>query len=229
MKYWRLFNSIEKEVGFVPQITEPVFKGNYNDPKQLWNLYFRKTDEINTIIPHGRLHKKAKVTDLMSVAFLSGDLFISKKLYDILSEFKVSGVELKKSATILSTGSSLETYIIHPFISDYRFIDVEKTEFYFTNDMGNQYLEKRIYNSIDEYLEACYAKINSNYKSPFYDKRPIKITQINFVENSELDLISVFGINYGGVGYFVSERLKQKILDEKCSGIIFKDINERYP
>ncbi len=67
MKYWRLYNSAEKEVGFVPQIIEPVFEGYYTDNNQLWNNYLKQIDN-STIIPKGHLHKRARLTDLTHIA-----------------------------------------------------------------------------------------------------------------------------------------------------------------
>ena len=83
MKYWRLYNSAEKEVGFVPQIIEPVFEGYYSDKNQLWNI-FLKPIENTTVIPKGHLQKRAKLTDLMSVGFAAGNLFVSDKLRIII-------------------------------------------------------------------------------------------------------------------------------------------------
>ncbi|RZL39911.1 MAG: hypothetical protein EOP00_27335, partial [Pedobacter sp.] len=107
MKYWRLYNSAEKEVGFVPQINEPVFDGLYDDENQLWNCYKKPIDRY-TIIPHAHLYKRAKLTDMMSVGFASGNLFISDKFRQILQAFSTQGVEFVDTQIITKKGERIK-------------------------------------------------------------------------------------------------------------------------
>ena len=119
MKYWRLYTSAEKEVGFVPQIVEPVFDGLYTDNNQLWNIYLRKIDD-NTVIPKGHLQKKAKLTDLMSVGFASRNLFVSDKLREIIEAYPNEGIQFAETE-IITKKETVKANILHPFDTDRSF------------------------------------------------------------------------------------------------------------
>lgn len=228
MKYWRLYNSAEKEVGFVPQIVEAVFEGYYTDSSQLWNIYRNKMDK-NTIIPKGHLHKKAKLTDLMSVSFCSGELFLSDKLRIIMEGFKAVGIQFAATEIIIKTGERLKSNIIHPFESEYSFIDAKNSTFHYTNSMGDGLLREIKIVSGNEYLLAQIKNRVIVAKIETMNYEPLIISKIEFDNNCGIDLFSVFGVMNGGIGIYVSERLKDKILEEKCTGVIFREINERYP
>lgn len=230
MKYYRLYNSAEvKDVGHAPQITEGLFEEKYDHPKALNRLLFNQQINPDTIIPQGKMHNKAKLTDLMSVSFLSNQFFVSDKLKNIFQEFNIEGVQFAKSSIYSKSGTRMNFNIIHPYFSNIACLDVRRSEFYFTNIMVNKYISQIQFTSIDEYLRAYKKNQADAPRVGFPNFQPLVIKTISFIPDCSLDLFSVFGINYGGVGYFVSERLKQKVLEEKCTGVIFKDINECYP
>lgn len=223
-----MYNSAEKEVGFVPQIVEPVFEGYYTDSNQLWNIHFQRI-EANTIIPKGHLHKKAKLTDIMSVSFLNGQLFFSDKMLSILEASHYKCIQFVKTEIITKTGERIKSNILHPFEADYNFIDTLDSEFWYTNSMLDKLLEQVRFNTGNDYLNA---KINNRKeiaKNETMDYKPLIIRKINFNDDMEIDLFSVSGVLFGGIGFYVSQRLKDKILEEKCTGFIFREINEAYP
>jgi hypothetical protein len=229
MKYWRLYNSAEKEVGFVPQIVDPIFDGYYTDENQLWNQLFKKIGKT-TIIPKGQLQKKAKLTDLMSVGFSSGDLFLSEKLRQILEAHNVEGVQFADTEIITKKGDNIQSNIMHPYETDYEFLDVLNSEFRYINAMGDQTYGTIHFKNVSEYFEA---KIKNKMEmvkvEDLNEKRYIVINSVNILKDSPYDLVALFGIRYGAVGYYVSQRLKDKILNEKCTGVIFREVNEVYP
>ncbi|RZL39910.1 MAG: hypothetical protein EOP00_27330 [Pedobacter sp.] len=228
IKYWRLYSSAEKEVGFVPQIIGPVFKGLYNDKNQLWNTYLKPIDPT-TIIPKAHLQKKAKITDLMSVGFASGNLFVSEKLKQIIKPFNTDGIQFAETEIITKTGEYIKVNLMHPYETDYKFIDASNTEFCYTNSMGDMLLSRVYFNSGQEYYKAQIDNRTKISQIETMDYEPLIINKIAFKEEINIDILSVFGIKYGGVGFFVSQTLKDKILEEKCTGVIFRELNERYP
>ena len=229
MKYWRLYNSAEKEVGFVPQIVEPVFEGYYTDNNQLWNTYSKKIDE-NTIIPKGHLQKKAKVTDLMSVGFASGNLFLSDKLHNIFGNYCSEGVQFADTGIFTKNGDMIKANIIHPFFTDHSFLDIPQCEFQLSNAMGNDVYDIVKFNSFAEFRTERQKLINEskNFEDINLHKW-LSILKLTFKESTDFGLCSVFDVTYGSIGFYVSQSLKDEILNEKCTGMIFREINERYP
>lgn len=229
MKYWRLYNSAEKEVGSVPQITEPVFEGYYTDDNQLWNNIFKKINNT-TVIPKGHLDKRARLTDLMSVSFLSGQLFVSDKLRNIIEGFSTAGIQFANTEIITKTGEHLKSNIIHPYIINYSFIDMKNTEFQISNIMGDTFFEKKKFKTYEDYLEERKTLIeDSKHLKDVAKQKWISISDLVFQEDICADICSVFYVQYAALGFYVSQPLKDKILDEKCTGVIFREINERYP
>jgi len=229
MKYWRLYNSAEKEVGFVPQIVEPVFEGYYTDDNQLLNK-FSKQIENNTIIPKGHLHKRAKLTDLMSVGFGSGDFFLSDKLRIIIELFPFMGVQFVSTQIITNIGEFVKSNIMHSFSTDRSFIDMANTEFEIST-VGGELLNDRLkFSSMKDFMEIREAHIaeSKKYKDIKFHKW-ITISKLSFKEDVDFGLCSIFDIKYGGLGFFVSQQLKDEILINKCTGVIFREINESYP
>ena len=229
MKYWRLYNSAEKEVGFMPQIIEPEFEGLYTDANQLCNNYSKKIDST-TIIPKGHLHKRAKLTDLMTASFLSGDLFASSKLQTILNKYSIEGVQFAESEVITKTGEQIKTWILHPYFTNYSFLDLNHCIFQISNAMGDEVFEQLKFESLRDYREKKETLINESkkYEDISFHKF-ISISKLQFKENTEFDVCSIFDVLYGGVGFYVSQRIADEMLNTKCTGVIFRELNERYP
>ncbi len=229
MKFWRLYNSAEKEVGFVPQIVEPVFDGYYTDKNQLWNMYLNPID-TSTIIPKGQLHKRAKLTDLMSVSFGAGDLYLSNKLRAIIESFPTIGVQFADTEIITKTGQYLKANIIHPYNTNHSFLEVPQCEFRVSNIMGDIIYEVLKFKTITDFIDKKNALIKSNKMYQDINlQKSISISKAVIKENVNYGIFSIFDITYGGFGFFVSQQLKDEILNSKCTGIIFREVNERYP
>jgi len=229
MKYWRLYNSAEKEVGFVPQIVQPVFEGYYTDENQLWNTYLKKIDE-STIIPKGHLYKSAKLTDLMSVSFANAQLFLTYKLREIIEQFQTVGVQFADTEIITKKGEIVKVNIMHPFFTDHFFVDIPQCEFRISNILGDIIYEVLRFDSFKDFRERRNALISENkmYEDTSFQKS-ISIAKLVFKENVDFGICAVFDVTYGAVGFYVSQLLKDEILNEKCTGVIFREVNERYP
>ena len=65
--------------------------------------------------------------------------------------------------------------------------------------------------------------LNDNFDGKF-----LIISKLIFDATNVVDFFVVKYIT-GGVGFFVSERLKKEIETEHCTGIVFTEPNERYP
>ncbi|MBK8710276.1 MAG: hypothetical protein IPL97_00075 [Niastella sp.] len=230
MKFWRLYNSAEKEVGFVPQIIQPIFQGQYSDQNQLWNVYTGKIDD-STIIPKGHLHKRANFTDLMSDGFLNNQRFVSNKLRSIIEKYPAEGIQFVHSEIFTKKAENIPVSIIHPFQTNRLFIDMKRSEFQIATVFGEIIEEKIKLSTINEFLEIRENHIN---ESKMYEDislhKWISISKLVFNEKVDFEICSVFDVMHGGgVGYYVSQNLKDDILNAECTGVIFREINERYP
>ncbi len=230
MKFWRLYNSAEKEVGFVPQIVQPVFDGQYTDKNQLWNIHVKQIDNA-IIIPKGYLHKRAKLTDLMSDSFLNNQRFVSEKLRKIIERYPCKGIQFADTEVITPKVGKIKANILHPFATDRSYIDMSQTEFQISTVKGEIINERLKLNSMKDFLEIREAHIIESKK---YDDinlhKWISISKLFFKKNVDFGICSVFDVLYGGgVGFYVSQKLKDEILNEECTGIIFCEIDEQYP
>jgi hypothetical protein len=72
--------------------------GNIDNPKLLNNIYFQKVD-FDPIVPIPVLHKKAKITDLISCvnATCGGQLIMSEKLKKIIEKNREKGLQFFKT------------------------------------------------------------------------------------------------------------------------------------
>lgn len=229
MKYWRLYSSAEKEVGYAPQITDPLFDGQYNDPDQLWNLH-SKPFSPKTKIPQGKMHKKAKLTDLMSASFLSSQLFVSDKLRKILESSILKGVEFATTNLITNTGVSVKSNIMHPFATDHPYVDMANSEFQISNIMGDLIQQTLKFDSFRHFENKQKEIMTANNLQQDVDLQThIYISKLVFKENLDFGICSVFDVHHAGIGFYISEELKGEILAKSCTGVICRDVNERYP
>jgi hypothetical protein len=129
MKYYRLHNSAGPDVGFVPQVVQGIYPGKYDSPNAL-GMPGRKRSGSNTEIPGGIMHKRAKLTDLMSVAFLSGEFFVSPRLAHIILGSKCEGVQFVGTRLVLKNGNTIMYNILHPYLDKYSCLDTDRSEFF---------------------------------------------------------------------------------------------------
>lgn len=230
MKYSRLFHSAGPEVGFVPQVYKATVNFDIYHPNSAYHLNFAKADE-STLWPIPQLSKKAKKTDLLSVSFmsLSGKLLISSKLHNIISKSKTTGIQFVKTELIIKVGKIEEYWILNPFQSDLSFIDCANSHFGFMDSLGRNILEEIQFSSAKDFIEAYKDSQISAIKNPYPNHRPLVINKIAIHENLGIDFFSVMPLIYGGIGFFVSEKLRDEIESVGCTGVVFKDPNQHYP
>ncbi len=228
MKFYRLHNSAGPEVGFVPQVVNGIYPGKYDSPNAL-GMPGRKRADSNTEIPGGIIHKRAKLTDVMSVAFLSGELFVSPRLADIILESKCEGVQFVGTELVLKNGDKVMYTILHPYLDKYSCLDTDKSEFFLFDSGVRTALQRVYFENTAAYISASIENQNLAPLIGYQQFKPLVINHIGLREDCEIDFFSLFGLRHGGVGYFVSERLKHIINNRKCTGLIFTEMNEVYP
>jgi len=228
--FFRLFNSAdEREVGFVPQVYKAKVDFDINGPDSSIHLNLSPS-ESNTKWPVPILAKRAKKTDLISVSFagLSNCLLVSKKLYLIFNQFRQQGVQFIETPLFFSDGSSDTYWIVNPYLTSFSVLNVRDCEFIFTDRFGKVELRKVQYEKTED-LERAFKENRADATRMDTDFSPLWIDSISFVNEISIDFVFVPAMRYGYLGYFVSKQLKDEIVNQKCTGLVFTDPNENYP
>jgi hypothetical protein len=229
MKYFRINNASDgKAIGFYPQVSNGIYPTTRDSSNALGMLLYNEKVKLNTEIPKGILHKRAKLTDLLSVSFLSGSLFLSERLKSIITEHSCKGVQFLNTSIMVREKENTSFYILYPHESDYSFLDMKKTEFVFKDIMLKEILNKVEFKSVNEYLLALNENKKDAIRIGFPSFRPLIIDKIAIIENYDIDFFSIERV-HGGIGYFVSEKLRLQIEEAECTGIVFTQPNEKYP
>lgn len=229
MGFFRLYNSAGMDIGYSPQVSDCILNFNIYDQDSAYYLNFSKATE-RTLWPQCKLSSKAKKTDLISISFmsLSNKLFVSPKLKEILSLNNTKGVQFIKSKLTIKNKIDEEYWIINPFLSDYTFLKINDCEFVYTDPMGDKILTKKKFHNIKEFQLAFEKNRCDAIKIGYPNHRPLSMQNISLLEDSDVDFFSLSPVN-GGIGFFVSEKLKNEIEKAGCTGIVFTEPNEKYP
>lgn len=147
-----------------------------------------------------------------------------------MNRYLSKGIQYAKTEIITKSGEVISANIMHPYIVDYSFIDMNRTEFQISNVMGNQIIDVLKFSTYGDFLQSRHDII---HESKRYDdinlQKWISISKLFFKEEADFGICSVFDVVYGGVGFFVSQDLMEEMLGNRCTGAIFRDVNERYP
>ncbi len=229
MKYFRIYRTCdEKIIGVGSQITEGLYPTTFDSYRGLYMYSFKKVNK-DVEIPKAILSKKAKLVDIISASFLSaGQFFISNKLQNIFSNYLIEGLEFLPTSIIFQNKEIKDFWITNPYQSSFSFLDVLNSEFAFTDSMGSLVKEVIKFKDVNEYLEAFEKNKLDAIKIGYPNFKPLAINKIVLKKDITIAAFSIIGV-YGGIGIFVSEMLKNKIEEAGCTGIVFTDVNHRYP
>lgn len=194
---------------------------NYgDDPKFLNNVYFEKID-FTPITPVLILHKKAKITDLISnVNGGSGThLVMSEKLKNIIEKYRKEGLQFFKTSIIKDKMEIDNYFSLNMYIGNNGFIDFSKSTIKFRRYDPKIIKSPEIIkvNSLIEFNELLE---NRN----MFDEVSIN----NIFLNDKVDEDFFMLRNVFGSLFFVSEKLKQEIEDAGCTGIEFQPTELSY-
>lgn len=216
--YYYLNESLDKKiVGHYFQ-SQSVQNFVMDNPRYLTNNYFKKFD-FEPITPIAILHKKAKVTDLVSnVNAGSGyQLLISDKLKNILHKSRTDGLQFFKSSIVKEDITHTNYWSLNMYETNNNFIDFQKTT-----------IRYRIYdpNKIND-LEFTSVADCEAYEKWLSTKNMFDEVTLHKVYIKEGVTEDFFMIKFS-VKFVVSERLKKEIEDAGCTGIEFQPTQLSY-
>lgn len=224
--YYRMTHSIdEKIVGKFPQSITAAYDEieDVNDSKFIDRIFFKKVD-YDPITVKAILEKKAIPTDLISVACkgFSLKLLMSSKLRKILENNRKTGIQFFNS-NIIHNNKEIDGYsIMNAYEASSNFIDYQNSEIYLT-EFGFKKIEKRFFSTEEDFFNSYNIIKNKN------NNLGLKIIKLHLIDDEKIneDFFILTHVE-GGVGYFVSERLKSEIESANCTGIDFMPVDSKH-
>jgi hypothetical protein len=192
---------------------------NIDNPKFLNNIYFKEVD-FDPIVPIPILHKKAKITDLISNVNAGGNLhlIISEKLKNIIEKYRTKGLQFFKTSVIKENIEYDDYFSINIYESNMEFIDFVKSNINVRvrkKGGGTESIKIQV-NSLEEFLSIV----------DFHKEKMELVTIDNIFLNNQVN--KDFFMLKNRVNIIVSEKLKQEIEDAGCTGLEFQPIELSY-
>jgi hypothetical protein len=232
MEYFIIRESLDAKIigRKYPQVKEVIIPTTCDDNLFIQSFQEKKAPE-NVLLPKALLWKSAKLTDLLSAGMigLNKNLLISKKLAYILQESNLSGFQFFETTVLTQSGLATQYTIVHPCDFYFKIIDYSQSEigYYLFSSFDKEPKKKLNVNSEEEMI-AEVQKFEESIANGTHDFNNLLIKKVRFLKNSNIDFFSLRCV-YGGLGFYVSERLKEVIEKAGCTGIVFTEPNERYP
>lgn len=216
MNYYRINNSIvESEVGSTfPQAQTAKHPVKYDAPNHLENQYPGVPLRLDVGIPQPVLHPDAKLTDLVSSIPTSSRLLISSRLKVILEKSIRPGVCDLFPVSVWYVNMEHPYWLLHPVVFDAELIDFPKSDIWLLAEDWSKKQKADIKN---------YADYKIMFQKTVYPEK-LYIVNVVFSTQKAQDFMQLTHVN-GGIGYYVSEKLKKEIEDAGCTGITFEELN----
>jgi hypothetical protein len=215
-QFYRIGYQSSGEIGRTyPQSQSFDSKIPVDSPNHLW-MVDGKLDSI-VYIPDSILHKKAKLTDLVSSSPIMYPI-ISDKLKDILQPKREEKIQFLPTY-VITNSEKIPYWLMNAYAYDYDLIDFKKTIINQYDVSGKIIKTLKVKNA--EELQTLLSVIKNT-------KDYLQIDNLTLVDNISEDF---FFINHTGFGskYFLSEKLMKEIILAEITGITFTKYNEKYP
>lgn len=223
MNYYRINSSLDPAViGNIPfgQAYTAEYPCAAEDPMLVSNNLFVRKDPEEVLVQTPILRPKAKLTDLISGLALGQNiqLMISDRLKSILETAGHHGLQFFPM-DVMHRGKQLSGFwVAHPVGFDMELIDYSKSKMEVDGYGGIKLREETVpdFNSFLALKEKT-----------VYPER-LRISEVFIRPDADQPILLLRDV-WEGVGYYVSETLKQQIEDQHCTGIAFSLPHERYP
>jgi hypothetical protein len=214
--YYRINYSLDiKIAGQISQIQNAKFPTVWdNDPRFIENIEFREVD-FKPLTSIGLLHKKAKLTDLISTvpAGFTRKLLISKALKEVFEKFD-KGLFQYFQCAVVSKDTTIKYWIVSPIISMFENVDFSKSDVVSRKRKpeGGSYLEPVALSTLNEFHKYLALQGGNSWKTT--------IDHVHIKEDTVDDVFALGNVD-GGVGYYASENFKTAIEQYGFTGIEF--------
>jgi hypothetical protein len=220
--YWLTYSQNIQEIGKYEQSEITKVKGNINKLGQIG-----KIDDSQIILPEPIVDPKAKLTTYLSSIPINPLRFLILKncFIDFLKDFNIEefqtwNIKVHYKNSILKFYSLF--YLTYP--SQAKYVDYKNSEFLIgrLGDWNNN--SSRVPISVDNYNE--YNNLIESLRARD-DKSDIRCHKLVLnLTKVKVDMFRLTNMPYFGSGYYVSERLKTAIEEQRFTGMAFKEIEE---
>ncbi|WP_373523756.1 hypothetical protein [Aquiflexum sp.] len=221
MKYFWIQHSANlKEVGVFPQCTDAK---NFTEIQKFGLGYFDKISKP-FLLPEPILRNNAKQTDLLYVVPVSSPVFlvISDDLINYIVP-EISGIYQKWKLSAYFKGNLITKYNLFHLSnpSQKHIIDFKNSEF---RNKNNKTKEEKLVGF------SNYQDYHKKWEDTIYSNGSILIKSLTIdLRDMENDIFRIIELNFMGIGYYVSEKLKNKLENIGFTGIQFIPIDEIDP
>lgn len=214
MKFYSIHSSLNSKVlGHYPQVEDIHYNCDiWDEPKFIEHTHFTRID-FEPITANAVLHDRSKITDLINVSGMgfTNKLLVSEKLKGIFESYRKTGLQFFKS-NLIYKGKEIDNYwVLNFFEPDMHFINFNNSKIFLTENIFDKIRELEIKNLKD------YLNMKEIIEEEGYPKG-ILIESFTLEDNIDEDFFFLTNVQ-GGVSYIVSERIKQKMEQENCTGI----------
>lgn len=211
MNYYRIEHSInEQEVGRTfPQSHTARQELHLDDPRNLSKQELGKL-LLDVFIPEPVLHSNAVLTDLVSTVNLGTRLVISQRLKQLLEQYQNKGDCEFLPILVHHINITSKYWLLNPVIFRMDIVNFELSAIWST-ELGFRKLNRTRINDYPDFLTM----VNSTVWP-----KGIMIEKVVLMEDSGFDFVILRYVD-GGIGYYVSETLRDEIKKAGCTGLGF--------
>jgi hypothetical protein len=214
-RFFRVDHSTnEQEIGLTfPQSQKARIAGSVDDPRALSQQAIGKPLPSDVLLPEPEVHRKAIVTDLISCVATGMRPILSPTLINIFEKYSSPNDIEFVPITIWKNNKKLEYWLSNPLIFKMDAINYAASEIWLA-DFGFSKLEKlHIQN------ESAYVDTAKSLQRP----KALLINIVKIRENTTTDFFHLINV-VSGIGYYVSEIVKNEIEKAGCTGVSFVEI-----
>lgn len=177
------------------------------------DIFLKKVDDpLAVLTPTAILTKKAKLTDVIGGASsaIVGQMIISNRLKQILERITDGKVQFFPLSVIDKEFTHTSYWLICAYDTDMEFINYAQSRIELVG-LGSQ--------KIKDVLIQDYQHFDSLIKEIKLPER-LSITKVSLIDKCNKDLLVLSWIE-GGIGFYVSKKIKSEIEDAQCIGVEF--------
>lgn len=214
MKFFRIMDSFDKRiVGKFPQFETGYYPVHSNDPRLMLNIFFTKVNEKEVFSTVPKLVKGAKLTDFMH-GTATGNI-ISERVRDLIEKTNPIGMQFISQPIIVNSIEIDGYWLTNNYEFNFDVINFNLTEISIMKTTWDVDFQVKVKNQTE------FLSLVDEIKLP----QSIKIFRPYFIENYDKDFFALRYV-YNGFSFFCSERFRQKLEDEKITGIRFMELDE---
>ncbi|KOF02528.1 hypothetical protein OB69_11395 [Roseivirga seohaensis subsp. aquiponti] len=216
--YYRIKESIDTKVigSNYPQVEEAIFPVSIHHPQFIDRIRFEKA-QFEPIMAKAKLVPRAKFTDLISTSTIGFTLklLISERLKEIFELYRAEGIEFF-ATEVVQKSIAKKYWVMSIYTFDYEALDLTKSEIILTKNSFEEIKEISIHST--DQLHTLREDVRKEYGEDF----SFRIKQLDFLPNNQ-DFLFLSYVS-GGIGYYVSQRLRDQLEESGITGIDFREL-----